>query len=483
MDPNIDEFIPPPSDYDESPMVNHHGANSNYAQAFTQSPAPRIPPNDLEAELAVLSSMLFDREAIATAHEILRGDDFYHMNNQKIYETMVELFARSVPVDIITLSDKLHEKGMLEEVGGREKITVLAAAYYSSANIKRHAQIVSEKSILRQLIKNASYIVDAGYEAQEDVSAILERAEKGIFNISQRTNVSDFEHIGDVLIDTNQKLEQLFENQGSITGVETGFADFDRRTAGLQPAEMILIGARPSMGKTAFLLNIAGHAAFKKGVATAFFSLEMSNAQLVNRMLSAEAAVDAQRLRTGALIDEDWNRIAESIPTMAKAPLYLDDTPGISVTELRAKCRRLKMEKNLGLVVIDYLQLMTASASSRPESRQQEISDISRSLKAVAKELDIPIVVAAQLSRAVESRKPPKPILSDLRESGAIEQDADVVAFLYRDEYYNKETLKKGEAEVIIAKQRNGPTGTVELMFMGNLTRFVNKERDFTPHE
>ncbi|MCL2285504.1 MAG: replicative DNA helicase [Firmicutes bacterium] len=441
-------------------------------------PVPRIPPNDQEAELAVLASMLFDRDAIAIAYEVLRGEDFYRPDNQIIYETMVELFVRSIPVDIVTLSNKLLEKGVLEQIGGRDRITDLAAAYYTSANIKRHAEIVAEKSLLRQLIKSANYIANAGYEAREDVAAILERAEKSVFDISQRSNVGDFEHISDVLIAANQRLEELFENQGSITGIETGFVDFDRRTAGLQPAELIILGARPSMGKTAILLNIAAHAAIRKGVSTAFFSLEMANAQLVNRIFSSEAGVDAQRLRTGQLIDEDWNRIAESIPAMSNAPIYLDDTPGLSVTELRSKCRRLKMEKGLGLIIIDYLQLMSAAATARPESRQQEISEISRSLKAIAKELNVPVLVAAQLSRAVESRSDKRPMMSDLRESGAIEQDADVIAFLYRDEYYNPETLKKGEAEVIISKQRNGPIGTVELMYLGHLTRFVNKERD-----
>jgi len=461
-------------------MFDPLDANLDLNPEIQQTPmhVPRIPPNDQEAELAVLASMLFDREAIATAHEVLIGEDFYRPDNQIIFETMVELFTRSIPVDIVTLSDKLLEKGMLEQIGGREKINELAAAHYTSANIKRHAEIVAEKSVLRQLIKSASFIVNAGYEAREDVSAIVERAEKSVFDISQRSTTRDFAHISDVIVDTTKKLEELFETQGSITGVPTGFADFDRKTAGLQPAELILIGARPSMGKTALLLNIAGNAAIKNKVPTAFFSLEMSSASLVNRLLSAEASVDSQRLRTGALQDDDWGRIAEKIAPMSNAPLYLDDTPGLSVTELRAKCRRLKMEKDLGLVVIDYLQLMSASTSSRPESRQLEISEISRSLKAVAKELNIPILVAAQLSRAVEGRSDKRPMLSDLRESGAIEQDADVVAFLYRDEYYNKETLKIGEAEVIIAKQRNGPTGTVELMYIGNLTKFVNKERD-----
>jgi replicative DNA helicase len=444
-------------------------------------PAPRIPPNDQEAELAVLASMLFDRDAISIAYEILRGEDFYRPDNQILYETMVELFVRSIPVDVVTVSDKLSEKGMMEQIGGRDRISDLAAAYYTSANIKRHAQIVAEKSLLRQLIKSANFIMNASYEGREEVSAILERAEKSVFDISRRSSTSDFEHISDVLVAANQKLEKLFEAKGSITGVETGFADFDRRTAGLQPAELILIGARPSMGKTMFLLNVAAHAAIRRGIPTAFFSLEMANAQLVNRLLSAEASVDAQRLRTGQLIDEDWTRVAETIPFMSSAPLYLDDTPGLSVTELRSKCRKLKMEKDLGLIVVDYLQLMSSSIGSRYESRQLEISEISRSLKAIAKELNVPVLVAAQLSRAVEARKDHRPLLSDMRESGAIEQDADVVAFLYRDEYYNPDTLRKGEAEVILAKQRNGPIGTVELMYLGNLTKFVNKERDIPP--
>jgi len=442
-----------------------------------QSPVPRIPPNDQEAELAVLSSMLFDREAIAVAYEIIHGGDFYRPDNQTIFETMVELFNRSIPVDIVTLSDKLAEKGMLEQIGGRERINDLAAAHYTSANIKRHAEIVAEKSTLRQLIKSATYIVNAGYEAREDVSAILERAEKSVFDISQRSNISEVAHISEVIVAANQKLEELSENPGNITGVATGFHDFDRKTAGLQPAELILVGARPSMGKTAFLLNIACHAAIKNKVPTIFFSLEMSKESLANRILSSESGVDAGRMRTGALNDDDWNRIAENIAGISGAPIYLDDTSGISVTEMRAKCRRLKMEKNLGLIVIDYLQLMSASAGSKPESRQLEISEISRSLKAIAKELSVPVLVAAQLSRAVEARKDHRPMLSDLRESGAIEQDADLVAFLYRDEYYDPETLKKGEAEVIIAKQRNGTVGTVELMFYGNLTRFKSKER------
>jgi len=433
---------------------------------------PRIPPNDSEAEIAVLSGMLFDREAIATAQETLRNEDFYSPANGLIYETMVELFSRSVPVDIVTLGDKLVEKGLLDQIGGRGKIAEIATAYYTSANIRHHAKIVWEKSLLRKLIKASTNITNAGYEAKEAAAAILERAEKSIFDLSQGGSTRDFAHIEEVLVTTMSKLEELYENQGTTTGVETGFIDFDKRTAGLQPSDLILIGARPSMGKTAFLLNIAQHACVRNKVPTAVFSLEMSKEQLGNRMLSMVSGVDSQKLRTGSLGDEDWDQISMSMGSLANAPLFIDDTPGISVQELRAKCRRLKVEKNLGLVVVDYLQLMSASGAT--ESRQLEISEISRSLKGIAKELSVPMLVAAQLSRAVEARKDHRPMLSDLRESGAIEQDADVVAFLYRDEYYNPDTLKKGQAEVIIAKQRNGPTGTVELMYLGALTKFVN---------
>ena len=438
----------------------------------------RIPPNDQEAELAVLAGMLFDREAISTAQEMLHGEDFYRPDNQKIYEVMVELYSRNVPVDVVTLSDKLAEKGLLDQInGGRERIVELASTYYTSANTRQHAQIVWQKSLLRKLIKASTFITNSSYDAKEEAEAILERAEKSIFEISQGTTSRDFAHIEEVIVASLDKLDELFKNPGALTGVETGFTDFDKKTAGLQPSELILIGARPSMGKTAFLVNIAQHASVKNKVPTAIFSLEMSKEQLGNRLIQAEAGIDATRLRTGELTDDDWNKIADCTGRLSSAPLYIDDTPALSIMEMRAKCRRLKVEKNLGLVVVDYLQLMSVSGASRPESRQLEISEISRSLKGLAKELNIPLLVAAQLSRAVEARKDHRPMLSDLRESGAIEQDADVVAFLYRDEYYNPETMKQNHAEVIIAKQRNGPTGTVELSFIGALTRFGNLHR------
>ena len=438
--------------------------------AFTGA---RVPPNDAEAEQAVLSSMLFDREAIAVAQEHLRSEDFYRPDNGVLYSAMLELFLKNLPVDIITLCDKLTEQGVLDQVGGREYVAQLASAYYTSAHIGQHSKIVADKAVLRRLIKSANEISASGYDAREEVASILERAEKSIFEISTGRQSRDFAHINEVIALTLERLEIVSKAKGQVTGVATGFIDFDSKTAGLQKSDLILIGARPSMGKTAFLLNIAQHAALRDGVPTAIFSLEMSKEQLVNRMLCVEAHLDSHRFRTGDLDDEDWAKIANSVGPLSSAPVYIDDTPGITVAELRAKCRRLKLEKNLGLIVIDYLQLMTGSQGSG-ESRQLEISEISRSLKALAKELDVPVLTAAQLSRAVEQRKDHRPMLSDLRESGAIEQDADVVAFLYRDEYYNPDTLKKNQAEVIIAKQRNGPTGTVELMYLGQYTKFVN---------
>jgi len=433
----------------------------------------RIPPSDIIAEEAVLSSMLFDREAIATATELLRGEDFYRPDYKVMYEAMVELFGKNIPVDAVTLCDKLAEQGILEQIGGRAQVARLAASYYTSANIRSHSEIVADKATLRRLIKAANDISADSYEANDNIEAVLERAEKNIFEISMSRSSKDYFAIKDVLGIALERLEEIAKAGGNITGVETGFTDFDNKTAGLQKSDLILIGARPSMGKTAFLLNIAQHAAVRNHVPTVFFSLEMAKEQLVNRMLSVEAHLDSVKLRTGDLDDTDWDKIAHSMAPLSAAPLYLDDTPGISIAELRGKCRRLKLEKNIGLVIIDYLQLMSGSGY-RPESRQMEISEISRSLKGLAKEIDAPVLTAAQLSRAVEARKDHRPMLSDLRESGAIEQDADVVAFLYRDVYYNPETEDPCRAEVIIAKQRNGPTGTVELTYLEQYTKFAN---------
>jgi len=437
---------------------------------------PQIPPNDIEAEEAILSSMLFDREAISTAYESLRPEDFYRPDNKGIYETMVELFLQGTPVDVITLSDRLTEKDILDNVGGRTRIAEIASAYYTSANIKHYTKIVSDKAMLRKLIKASSNISTACYDARDDVDYILEQAEKEVFNIVQNRSSSDFSPLNEVLIKSIDKLDELARSHGKVTGIPTGFTDFDNRTAGLQASDLILLGARPSMGKSALLLNIAHHVSIKQQIVTAYFTLEMSKEQCVNRMLCAEANIDSQKLRTGELNDDDWFRIAEAMAPLSQGALFIDDTPGISVAELRAKCRRLKMEKGLGLIIIDYLQLMTVSR--RSESRQQEISEISRSLKGIAKELECPVFTAAQLSRAVESRTDHRPMLSDLRESGAIEQDADVVAFLFREEYYKPDTEKKNLAEIIIAKQRNGPTGTIELTWLSQYTKFVNTLRD-----
>lgn len=438
----------------------------------------RVPPHDIAAETAVLSSMLFDSEAIPTAMEILRPQDFYRPDFRLIYEAINELFSRNTPVDLIMLKNKLEAMGVFEQVGGLQTLNMIAGNVSTSAHIRHYANIVAEKAMLRALIKASSEISAMSFEAREKSDAVIDFAEKAIFDIARKRNASDFVPIQEVLVDTIANIEHIYKSGNKITGVKTGFTDFDRKTAGLQPSDLILIAARPSMGKTTFALNIAQYAAFRSQVPTAIFSLEMSKEQIVSRLLSAEAMVDSQRLRTGALEPDDFMKIADSLGHMSGAPLYIDDTPGITVSEIRAKCRKLKLEKGLGLIIIDYLQLM--SGSGRTESRQQEVSEISRSLKALAREMEAPVVTASQLSRAVEQRADHIPMLSDLRESGSIEQDADIVCFIYRDEYYDKQTEKKGVAEIIIAKQRNGPTGTVELDYLGNYTRFVNRENQYT---
>ncbi|MDR2903925.1 MAG: replicative DNA helicase [Clostridiales bacterium] len=442
----------------------------NHPPAYT-----RVPPNDADAELAVLSSMLFDREALALAYELLQPEDFYRPDYKAVFEAVCDLFSANAPVDLVTLKNRLEEKNIFADVGGRDAMAALASAVSTSANIKHYAKIVADKSTLRKVIKTANELSSTIYEGDTPVDSLLDMAEKKIFDISSNRNTSDFSHIHEVLLSSIEKIENIFHSGGKVTGVSTGFADFDNKTAGLQPSDLILIAARPSMGKTAFALNIAQYAAVRQSLPTVIFSLEMSKEQLVNRLLCAEAMINAQKLRTGDLDQGDWAKIAKAVGPLSAAPLYIDDTPGISVGEMRSKCRKLKLEKGLKLVVIDYLQLM--SGGGRTDSRQQEISEISRSLKAIAREVEAPVIALSQLSRACESRADHRPMLSDLRESGAIEQDADVVAFLYRDEYYNPETDKKNQAEIIIAKQRNGPTGTVDLMWLGEFTKFVSMER------
>lgn len=436
----------------------------------------RIPPHSVEAEQSVLGSMLIDKDAISNASEALRGDDFYRPDHGIIYDAMLELFQRNEPVDLVTLKTKLEERGKLNEVGGIQYLSNLAAAVPTSVHIKQYVKIVEDKATLRRLVKAGENISTMGYSGEDELDVIMSKAEEDIFNISQGRRSDDFTHIHDILIGTFDKIEAIANSNETVTGISTGFADLDYKTSGLQPSDMVLIAARPSMGKTAFALNVAQHAALRGGFSTAIFSLEMSKDQLVNRLLCAEAMVDAQKLRTGSLEDEDWVRIARAMGPLSEAPIYIDDTPGINIMDMRAKCRKLKLERGLDLILIDYLQLMTGAGKT--ESRQQEISEISRSLKALAREMSAPVVALSQLSRACESRADHRPMLSDLRESGAIEQDADVVMFLYRDEYYNPDTEAKNQGECIIAKQRNGPTGTVHLAWLGQYTKFANLSKE-----
>lgn len=431
-------------------------------------------PNDSEAEQAVICSMLFDKDAVALAHERLTSVDFYRPDYSVVYDAMTELFVTNEPIDIVTLKNKLETKNMFEKIGGTEFLSALANNFYTSANIKQYIAIVESKSILRKLIKIANEISSESFAADKDVEVILETAEKKIFNVIQNRHSNEFCILNDILVDAIDNIESICNNK--ITGLSTGFIDFDGKTAGLQKSDLILIAARPSMGKTAFALNIAQYVGVHKQLPLAIFSLEMSKQQLANRLLCAQAMIDAQKLRTGQLEQDDWGKIAEALAPLSSAPIYIDDTPGITAMELRAKCRKLKLEKNIQLVIIDYLQLMSGSGNSN--SRQQEISDISRALKGIAREIDVPVIALSQLSRACEMRADHRPMLSDLRESGAIEQDADVVAFLYRDEYYNPDTEKKNQAEIIIAKQRNGPTGTVDLVWLSSFTKFQNMLRE-----
>lgn len=438
----------------------------------------KVSPHDEDAEQAVLGSMLTDNDAVMAAVEVLKEDAFYREDNKIIYQAILNLYSKSEPIDIITLKDELESMGKFEQVGGFEYLASLPDKVPTTANVQKYIKIVEEKSVLRNLIKTANEIIELGYNPTEDVEDIMDGAEKKIFDIMQSKNTKSYTPIKDVLVESFTNLEKLYNQKQHVTGVPTQFYDLDDKTAGLHGSELILVAARPAMGKTAFALNIATNAALRANVPVAIFSLEMSKDQLVNRMLCSEAMVDSNKVRTGKLDEEDWTKLAEAIGPLSEAGVYIDDTPGISVMEIRTKCRKLKMEKNIGLVVIDYLQLISGS-NKRNGSREQEISEISRSLKVLAKELNVPVIALSQLSRAVEQRDDHRPMLSDLRESGAIEQDADIVMFLYRDDYYNKESAEKDIAEVIIAKQRGGSTGTVKLYWMGNYTKFVNIERRF----
>ncbi len=436
----------------------------------------RVLPHSLEAEQSVIGSMLMDREAIITASEIVTADDFYQHQYGVMYESMVELFNEGKPVDLVTLQNRLKEKDVPPEVSSLEFVRDIITTVPTSANVKYYATIVKEKAVLRRLIRVNEEITNDCYLGRDPLETILADTEKKIFDLLQSRSSGDFVPIRQVALNVLENIEKASKTKETVTGVPTGFIDLDYKTSGFQPSDFILIAARPSMGKTAFVLNVVDHVAVKKGIPCMVFSLEMSKEQLVNRMLSMESNVDSQKLRTGTLTDSDWDAVVEGVGIIGGSKLIIDDTPGISISELRSKCRKMKLEHGLGMVIIDYLQLMTGSGKSS-DNRQQEISEISRSLKALAREMQAPVVALSQLSRACETRTDHRPMLSDLRESGAIEQDADVVMFLYRDDYYNKDSEMKDMAEVIIAKQRNGPIGTVNLVWMPQYTKFANATR------
>ena len=439
----------------------------------------KVPPHDIEAEQAVIGSMLTDNEAVTASVELLKEEDFYREDNKIIYSAMLNLYNRSEPIDLITVKSELESMGKIDQVGGIEYLAELPEKVPTTANANKYIKIVHEKSILRNLIKTANEIIELGYDPTEDVEDIMEGAEKKIFNLMQDREQKGYTHIKDILVESFTNLEELYNRKQNITGLPTGFVDLDNRTAGLHGSEFILIAARPAMGKSAFVLNIATNVALRANVPVAIFSLEMSKDQMVNRILCSEAMVDSNKVRTGKLEEEDWAKLASAIGPLSDAGIYIDDTPGISIMEIRARCRKMKLEKNIGLVIVDYLQLVQGSNRRVNGSREQEIAEISRSLKILAKELDVPVIALSQLSRAVEQRPDHRPMLSDLRESGSIEQDADIVMFLYRDDYYHEDSEKKNIAEVIIAKQRSGSTGTVDLGWLGSYTKFVNLERRF----
>ena len=437
----------------------------------------KIPPHDEEAEEAVIGSMLTDKDAVISAIEVLKPDDFYRNDNKTIYEAIMNVYAKGEPIDIITIKDELTSMEKLESVGGLEYLASLPDKVPTTANAEKYVKIVEEKSLLRGLIKTANDLLEMGYAQTEEIDQIMDSAEKKIFDIMQRKSQKGYSSIKDILVDSFSELQELYNNKQHITGVATGFPDLDNKTAGLHKSELILIAARPAMGKTAFALNIATNAALKANTPVVVFSLEMSKEQCANRILCAQAMVDSSNVGKGDITDDDWSKLAVASGELSEsAGIYIDDTPGITVAEIRAKCRKLKLEKNIGLIIIDYLQLI--SGSGKATSREQEIAEISRSLKILAKEIDVPVIALSQLSRAPEARQDHRPMLQDLRESGSIEQDADVVMFIYRDDYYNQQAENTNIAEIIIAKNRSGPTGTVELLWMPSFTKFVSKYRE-----
>lgn len=438
--------------------------------------ADRLPPHNQEAEQAVLGAILIEPSVLASVSERLKAEDFYRQAHQRLFQVMVDLSEKGMPVDVVTLTAELQDRKLLDEIGGVSYLTELTSVIPTAANVVYYAKIVEEKALLRRLIQTATQIAMNGYSGGEEVDEIIDAAERQILEIGQRQIRGGFVPIRDVLMETYQQIEQLHYNQDGLRGIATGFVDLDRMTSGFQKSDLIIIAARPSMGKTAFALNVAQNVAMRTGETVAIFNLEMSASQLVTRMIAAEGNIDAQVFRTGQLQEEDWEKVTMAMSSLSEAPIFIDDTPGVSVYDIRAKLRRLQSEHGLGLVIIDYLQLISGRGG---DSRQQEISEISRSLKLMARELNVPVISLSQLSRAVEQRQDKRPMLSDLRESGSIEQDADIVAFLYRDDYYNEDSEKKNIAEVIIGKQRNGPVGKVELLFLKNYNKFLSLETKY----
>ncbi|MFF2754506.1 replicative DNA helicase [Psychrobacillus sp. NPDC058041] len=440
----------------------------------------RVPPHNQEAEQSVIGAIFLEPQALITAAEIIMPEDFFRVAHQKIFQTMLRLSDQGKAIDVVTVTEELSAKKELEDVGGISYISEIANAVPTAANIGHYAKIVEEKSILRRLIRVATTIVEDGFTREDEVEALLSEAERKMMEVANRKNAGDFQHIKDVLVETYDNIEKLHSRKGDVTGIPTGFRDLDRITAGFQRNDLIIVAARPSVGKTAFSLNVAQNVATKTDENVAIFSLEMGAEQLVMRMLCAEGNIDAQVLRTGALTTEDWRKLTMAMGSLSNAGIFIDDTPGIRVNEIRSKCRRLKQEYGLGMILIDYLQLIQGSGGSQA-NRQQEVSEISRSLKGLARELQVPVIALSQLSRGVEQRQDKRPMMSDLRESGSIEQDADIVAFLYREDYYDKETENQNTIEIIIAKQRNGPTGTVTLAFVKEFNKFVNI--DWSQHQ
>ncbi len=438
----------------------------------------KVPPHDIEAEQAILGCMLTDRDSVIAAIEVLKEDAFYREDNKAIYAAILGLYSKNEPIDIITVKAELIETGSFERVGGLEYLASLPERVPTTANVDKYIKIVDEKAMLRNLISSANELVALGYDETEDVDRIMDMAEKKIFDLAQKKNTKGYAALKDVLVETFAKLEELYNQKGQLSGTPTGFKDYDLKTSGLHDSDLIIVAARPAMGKSAFAINIATNVAVQAKKGVAIFNLEMSKDQVGNRILCCEALVDSNKVRTGQLEDDDWVKLASTLTRLSEAPIYIDDTAGISIMEIRAKCRKLKIEKDIGLIVIDYLQLIQGSGKKNA-SREQEISEISRSLKILAKELQVPVIALSQLSRSVEKRDDKRPMLSDLRESGAIEQDADQVIFLYRDDYYNEDSEKKNVAEVILAKHRGGSTGTIDLAWLPSYTKFANLEKRF----